>query len=80
MATEPDYYIATFDTGGRPHPWRWELRRHSSPVGVIVGRGGYQSQAAAQYAGQRALEEFLTVLAKEERLAADWTKLAEALN
>jgi hypothetical protein len=66
MATEPDYYIAAFDTGGRPHSWRWELRRHSSPMGVIVGRGGYQSQAAAMYAGKRALEEFLAALAKEE--------------
>jgi hypothetical protein len=67
MATEPDYYIVTFDTGARPQPWRWELRRHSSPMGVIVGRSGYQSQASADYAGKRALEEFLEALAKEER-------------
>jgi hypothetical protein len=67
MATEPDYYIATFHTGGQPHSWRWELRRHSSPTGVIVGRSGFQSQAAAEFAGKRALEEFLNALAKEER-------------
>ncbi len=67
MATAPDYYIAIFDTGGRPHPWRWELRRHSEPMGVIVGRAGYQSQAAAEYAGKRALENFLRDLAEEER-------------
>ena len=47
MATGPDFYITTFDTGGRPHPWRWELRRRSSPMGVIVGRSGYRSQTAA---------------------------------
>ena len=58
MATEPDYYIVTFDTGGQPYPWRWELRRRSSPLGVRVGRSGYQSQAAAEYAGKRALEDF----------------------
>jgi len=46
MATEPDYFIATFDTRERPHPWRWELKRHSKPMGVIVGRSGYQSQSA----------------------------------
>jgi hypothetical protein len=75
MATEPDYYIATFDTGARPLSWRWELRRHSSPMGVIIGRSGYQSQAAAEFAGKRAFEEFLTALAKErierKRTASD---------
>ena len=67
MTTEPDYYISTFETGQRPHPWRWELRRRSHPMGVMVGRSGYQSQAAAEYAGKRALEHFLEALAKEER-------------
>ena len=67
MATEPDYCIATMDAGGRPHPWRWELRRHSSPMGAIVGRSGYQSQKAAEYAGKQYLEAFLIALAKEER-------------
>ena len=67
MAMEPDYYIATIDTGQAPLRWRWELRRHSSPMGVIVGRSGYQSEAAAEYAGKRELESFLNALAKEER-------------
>jgi hypothetical protein len=67
MATEPDYYIAIIDTGQKPLPWRWELRRQSSPMGVIVGRSGYQSQASAEYAGKHELESFLTALAREER-------------
>jgi hypothetical protein len=67
MATKPDYYIAVFDTGQGPLPWRWELRRRSSPMGVIVGRSGYQSRAAAEYASKPLLEEFLAALAKEER-------------
>jgi hypothetical protein len=67
MATEPDYHIVTLDTEQRPLRWRWELRRHSAPMGVIVGRSGYQSQAAAEYAGKRELERFLIALAKEER-------------
>jgi len=67
MATKPDYYIDAFDTGQGPLHWRWELRRRSSPMGVIVGRTGYQSRAAAEYAGKSALEEFLTALAKEEK-------------
>jgi hypothetical protein len=66
MTTEPDYYIAIFETENRPHPWRWELRRLSQPMGVIVGSSGYQSQTAAEYAGKRALELFLDALAKEE--------------
>jgi hypothetical protein len=67
MATQPDYYIATIDTTQGHMSWRWELRRHSKPMGVIVGRNGYQSQAAAEYAGKRELEHFLNALAKEER-------------
>jgi hypothetical protein len=67
MATEPDYYIVTFETDQRPHPWCWEIRRRSRPMGVKFGAGGYQSQSAAEFSGRRALEEFLMELAKEER-------------
>jgi len=67
MATEPDYYIVAIDTEKGPMRWRWELRRRSTPMGVIVGRSGYQSQAAAEYAGKRELQLFLNALAKEER-------------
>jgi len=67
MATTPDYYIETFDTGARPYPWSWELRRRSQPMGVRFGSGGFQSQAAAEFAGKQALERFLDELAKEER-------------
>jgi hypothetical protein len=44
-----------------------ELRRHSSPMGVKIGNGGYQSRTAAEFAGKRALEDFLNALAREER-------------
>jgi len=67
QAEQPDYYITAFEAGQRPHPWRWELRRQSRPMGVRVGRSGYQSKAAAEYAGKQALEDFLEALAKEER-------------
>jgi hypothetical protein len=66
MAT-PEYYIETFDTGARPYPWRWELRRRSQLLGVRFGGGGFQSQAAAEYAGRQALEKFLEDLSKEEK-------------
>jgi hypothetical protein len=35
-------------------------------MGVKLG-AGYQSQGAAEFAGNRALEEFLIELSKEER-------------
>ena len=62
-----DYYIETVETGARPHPWRWELRRRSSPMGIKLGAGGYQSEAAALYAGKQALAEFLKDLSRENR-------------
>jgi hypothetical protein len=52
-----DYYIETVDTGTRPYPWRWELKRRSSPMGIKLGAGGYRSEAAALYAGKQALAE-----------------------
>ena len=67
MATAPDYFIETIDTGARPFPWRWEIRRRSKPMGIKLGAGGYQSQAAAELAGREALERFLAEVAKEER-------------
>ena len=67
MATEPDYYIVTFDTDRGPFPWAWELRRRSKPMGVRIREKGYQSQTAAEFAGKRALAQFLEALAREER-------------
>jgi hypothetical protein len=67
MATEPDYYIVIFDTDRGPYLWAWELRRRSKPMGVRVRENGYQSQTVAEFAGKRALAEFLEALAKEER-------------
>jgi hypothetical protein len=67
MATKPDYYIFAFRTGRRPFPWRWEISRHSKPMGVKLGSGGYQSQSAAEFAGKNALERFLVELSQEER-------------
>ena len=67
MATTPDYYIVTRETGQRPNPWEWEIRRHSKPMPVKLSGGGYRSQMAAEFAGKRELEEFLKLLAQEEK-------------
>jgi hypothetical protein len=67
MATERDYYIVTFETDKRPYPWRWEIRRRSKQMGVRMTESGYQSEAAAEYAGKVALTRFLDALAIEEK-------------
>ena len=67
MATEPDYYVVIYETDKRPYPWRWEIRRRSKPMGVRMTEGGYQSEAAAEYAGKVALTRCLEALAIEEK-------------
>jgi len=67
MAAEPDYYIVTIDTGCGPCPWRWEIRRRSSPMGVKLGAGGYQTEAAADDGGNQALSAFLEAHEREMR-------------
>jgi hypothetical protein len=64
---ESDYYVVTVATGDRLSPWRWEIRRHSKPMGIKLGAGGYQTQAAADQAGKQALAGFLQDVAREER-------------
>lgn len=75
MATAPDYYIEITDTGLRPHPWRWELHRRSTPMGIRIGAGGFQSQMAAEHAGNQALERFLDELSKKGTTEAIGTDL-----
>ena len=66
---EADYFIVTFDDGPRPHGWRWEISRSSSPMGVKLGAGGYRSRMAAEFAGARGLKDFLAALANEQTRA-----------
>ena len=61
-----DYYIFTSRRGEHPDRWSWEIRRKSKPLGVKLTESGFQSEAAAQFAGKRALDDLLTGLAKEE--------------
>jgi len=62
-----DYYVFTSRRGERPERWSWEIRRKSKPLGVRLMADGFQSDSAAQIAGKRALADFLSDLAKEER-------------
>jgi hypothetical protein len=67
VTKQEDYYVVTREIDDHPHPWRWEMRRHSRPMGVKLTNGGYRSQLAAEYAGKQALMKFLEALAEEER-------------
>ena len=62
-----DYYVVTSRRSENPERWSWEIRRKSKPLGVRLNVEGFQSDAAAQFAGKKALEEFLVNLSKEER-------------
>ena len=67
MGDKHTYTVVTSETTKRPNPWKWELYRDGKPLGVKVFREGYVSQTAADFAGQRALKEFLQLLAQEEK-------------
>jgi hypothetical protein len=55
-----DYYVFTSMRDEKhPERWSWEIRRKSKPLGVKLTGDGYQSEAAAQFAGRRALTELL---------------------
>ena len=43
------------------------MRRKSKPLGIKMTGDGFQSDTAAQFAGKRALEDFLSELLKEEK-------------
>jgi hypothetical protein len=62
-----DYYIVTEQGETPPHRWSFEIQRLSKPMGVRLRGTGYQSKLAAEFAGRRALEDFLTQLTQEER-------------
>ena len=62
-----DYYLTTSRTGDRPERWGWEILRKSKPLGIRMTADGFQSNSAAQFAGQKALANFLSDLIKEDR-------------
>jgi len=68
MAVQPsDYYLITSQRGEYPDRWSWEINRKSSPLGIKMTGDGFQSEMAAEFAGKRALADFLSDLSKEEK-------------
>jgi hypothetical protein len=63
MAINPnDYYVITSRRGEYPDRWSWEILRKSKPLGIKMTADGFQSEMAAQFAGKRALADFLSDL------------------
>jgi hypothetical protein len=50
--------------GEHPERWSWEIRRKSKPLGIKLSEDGFQSDSAAQFAGKRALEDFMSELTR----------------
>jgi len=66
MAVQPrDYYLITSRRGEYPDRWSWEICRKS--LGIKMTGDGFQSEMAAEFAGKRALADFLSDLSKEEK-------------
>ena len=65
--TNTDYYLETSRRGEHPERWSWEIRRKSKPLGIKLSGEGFQSESAAKFAGKRALDDFLSEIAKEGR-------------
>jgi hypothetical protein len=62
-----DYYVVTSRQAQHPDRWSLEIRRKSKLLGVKMTGDGHQSDSAAQFAGKRALADFLSDLSKEEK-------------
>ena len=62
-----DYHVITSRRGEHPERWSWEIRRKSKPLGIKMIGDGYQSDSAAQFAGKKALADFLSDLAKDDK-------------
>jgi hypothetical protein len=62
-----DYYVVAIRSDERPERWGWEIRRKSLPLGIKIKEGGFQSRMAADFAGKRALADFLLDLEREEK-------------
>ncbi len=59
--------MSSSGAGEHPERWSWEILRKSQPLGIKMTGDGFQSDTAAQFAGKRALEDFLSDLLKEEK-------------
>ena len=65
ISLSDDYFVVT-KRGGQPGEWAWEIQRRSKPIGVRLNGDGFNSEFAANLAGEKALRELLDGLAQEK--------------
>jgi len=67
MIKRSDYYLVTFTMNERPPTWAWEIKAPRQAMDFRYTGSGFESQAAAEMAGNRKLKEFQEALAIEEK-------------
>jgi hypothetical protein len=75
MADHPinDYYVITSRRGQHPDRWSWEILRKSRPLGIKMTGDGFQSETAAQFAGNRRWRNFWPTYRKKKNAHASKT-------
>jgi hypothetical protein len=66
-ADDTDYFVFTSESGSTPNLWSWEIRRKSRPMGIKLSESGFRSSQAADFAGKRALSDFLIDSSEKKR-------------
>jgi len=61
--SEHDYFVIVTRRG---RLWSWEILRRSTPLGVRFRGKEFARPSAAKDAGQKALEDFLNSLARDQ--------------
>jgi hypothetical protein len=59
-------FVAIIRRRGAASTWGWSIHRRSRPLGVKFNEDGFKTWEEAKLAGEAALNEFLTVLARED--------------
>jgi hypothetical protein len=62
------YALAIARSGNSFSPWGWEIYRNGKPLPARLRNGGFKSEHTAKLAGNAALREFLSGLAREESM------------
>jgi hypothetical protein len=60
-----DYSLVITSLDRLKGPWRWEIQRKSTPLGIRNYDSDFKTEAAARIAGEKAIREFLDRLCRE---------------
>jgi hypothetical protein len=63
-----DYSLVITSLDRLKGPWAWEIRRKSKPLGIRNYDSDFKTEAAARIAGEKALREFLDLIARADQV------------